>query len=260
MEMKELPINRELVGAFPYDAIVVLPYTRREREVNAKVIENNRDNNVPGPRTTHRLSHFSSRGILAGLELYREGKAPYFILPGEQKDPSTCDLEEEYLVRKGVAVEQIFTFPNRNGTAQQLDPVLALQKAGELGKVLIVSFEFHKGRVGELIKAWGINADVAEVETTHAKFQQEASQGKSHTNREQLINLPQLDSVKRAEHGIPRLLNIMDKPFGQKAPASRGAKFIMGTTITDIDKTTLVRLEKVKKYLRSFQQKLSISK
>ncbi len=62
------------------DAIVVLPYTRVKRS--------------RGAPSVYRMSHFTARGILAGLELYRQGAAPRFILPGEQRKPATSDLEQ----------------------------------------------------------------------------------------------------------------------------------------------------------------------
>jgi hypothetical protein len=241
---------KEVVGSYPYDAIVVLPYTRRERE------------NFPegsNPQSTHRLSHFSSRAVLAGWELYDQGKAPLFILPGEQKDPSTSELEHDFLLRKGVPDIDIIEYPNLNGTPEQLDPILKLQKESGLGRVLVVSFEFHKERVEELMKRWGIDGDIAEVEQTHVKYLQSLAQKndrESTVNRDTLINLPQLEPIKKAEHGIARKFMSLDKPFGRYAPFARFAKLIMGPTITDIDKLGLVRVEKARKAILEMKQKL----
>lgn len=238
---------RENGQSYPYDAIVVLPY---DMSFNSGTIRRS----PQGNRTIHKMSHFTSRAILAGLELFQEGKAPLFILPGEQKDPSTSDLERDYLVRMGVDTDRIFTAENLNGTQQQLDSIADLQKNGNLGKVLVVAFEFHKRRAGDLIGQWGINADIAEVEEMHVRFLKEQSYGRSKVDRSILINLPQLEKVKKAEHGIARRLANMDRSFGRRAPFARTAKFIMGPTITDIDRRTtkigLVRIERIKRALK----------
>ena len=236
---RETGVAPENGQIYPCDAIVVLPYDMSF-------------DSVTGSR--HKMSHFTSRAILAGLELYQDGKAPLFILPGEQKNPSTSDLERDYLIRKGIDPSNIFTADNLNGTQQQLDPIADLQKNGNLGKVLVVAFEFHKERAEDLIRQWGIKADIAEVEKTHARFLKEQSHGGSKVDRNVLINLPQLEKVKKAEHGIARRLTSVDRPFGRRAPFARTAKKIMGPTITDIDRRTsrigLVRIERIKKALR----------
>ena len=88
---------------------MVLPYTRVKRR--------------SGVDTSCRMSHFTARCVLAGLELYQHGVARRFILPGEQHAPATSDLEENYLVRRGVGPERITNLPNLNGTLQQLEPL-----------------------------------------------------------------------------------------------------------------------------------------
>lgn len=48
----------------PYAAIVVLPYTRVRRGVEAP--------------PAYRMSHFTARALLTGYELYQQGAAPVF--------------------------------------------------------------------------------------------------------------------------------------------------------------------------------------
>ncbi len=238
METRSHPPFSEVdnMSPYTYDAIVILPYTRVERGVSPREVERNNADNLQGPRTTHRMSHFTSRAVLAGWELYDQRKAPVIIIPGEEQNPATSDLEKDYLMRKGVDTDNIIDFPNLNGTQQQLDPIADLQKSGKIGKVLIVSFEFHRERVSELMKRWDIQGDIAEVEQTHVQYLQELNsranenrleQGKSVVktlaNRDRLINLPQLEPIKKAEHGIARKLMTVDKPFGRQAPFSRAA-------------------------------------
>src|SRR5439155_2450066 len=138
-----------------YDAIVVLPYTRVRR----------RSGLVP----SFRMSHFTARSVLAGLELFLQGAAPRFILPGEQRGPATSDLEVAFLVSRGVPLEHILDLPNRNGTLQQLESVARLQQQGGIERVLVVCFAFHAPRVREYIQLLGIRGDVAEVEQTHVE-------------------------------------------------------------------------------------------
>lgn len=268
------PLSEVENRVFPYDAIVILPYTRKKRDVNPADVERNNVENLPGPRTTYSMSHFTSRAVLAGRELYEQQKAPFIILPGEENNPATSDLEKDYLIKNGIDVNNIFDFPNLNGTQQQLDPIADLQKNGSIGKVLIVSFEFHKERVKELMRRWGIQGDVAEVEQTHVEYLREQNrranekrkvlgeeERKIRANRDTLVNLPALEPIKKAEHGIAIKLMKLDKPFGRKAPFSRIAKTIMGPTITDIQggkvKVGLVRIEKIRKALFEAKQKLT---
>lgn len=251
MEIESSLSTAEIKRQVPYDAIVVLPYTHRDDP------SKERQTLYRGSELTtrYRLSHFTARSVLAGWELYQQGKARLFVLPGEEKEPSTADLEKAYLVSKGVPEEDIVVFPNLNGTQQQLDPIFELQKSGELGKVLVVSFEFHKQRVSELMKIWGIEGDVAEVEETHVRFLQNLGNG-NRVDREELINLPQLDQIKKAEHGIARKMMMLDRPFGKRAPFSRIAKVLMGPTVTDIDKVGLVRIEKAREGLNRIKDAL----
>lgn len=252
---------------YPYDAVVILPYTATEREVDPSVVaaniaENKPDSQAPygnNPRQTHRLSHFTARAALAGWELYQEGQAPRIFVPGEGKNPSTGALEKAYFERKNAQAErtgtkpidpnQVVVFENLNGTQQQLDPIADLQEAGKLGKVLVVSFEFHKKRVKELLDRWKINGDIAEVEGTHERY----SGGKA--SREKLINLPQLEPIKKAENGIPRILMALDKRFGRKAPFSRTAKAVMGSTVTDLNELGLLRIKNAKRSIRKLRSK-----
>ena len=219
-------------GGSPYDAIVVLPYTRVKR--------------WPGSAPVYRMSHFTARCILAGLEVYQQGAAPRFILPGEQRGPATSDLEQSFLLRRGVPLERILDLPNRNGTLQQLEPVAHFQRRGRLGKVIVVCFAFHAERVRAYMRLLGIHADVAEVEQTHVAFLR-AHGGSARLTREALLNLPQLGPVRRAEHGISRRLLAIDRPFGRWAPMARVFKLLAGPAITDIDRgrarVGLVRLQ-----------------
>lgn len=207
-------------GGSPYDAIVVLPYTRVKRS--------------HGSPSVYRMSHFTARCVLASLELYQQGAAPRVILPGEQRRPATSDLEQRFLLRRGVQLERILNLPNRNGTLQQLEPVVRLQRQGRLGKVVVVCFAFHVPRVRAYMRLLGICGDVAEVEQTHVAFLRARSQS-ARANRQELLNLPQLRPVRRAEHGISRMLLTIDRPFGRWAPATRLFKLLAGPTITDIE-------------------------
>ncbi len=208
-------------GGFPYDAIVVLPYTRVKRS--------------RGSTSVYRMSHFTARCVLAGLELYQQGAAPRFILPGEQRRPATSDLEQSFLLRRGARRERILNLPNRNGTLQQLEPVVRLQGQGRLGKVVVVCFAFHAERVCAYMRLLGMRGDVAEVEQTHVAFLRARSPA-ARANREELLNLPQLRPVRRAEHGVSRRLVAIDRPFGRWAPATRLFKLLAGPAITDIER------------------------
>src|SRR5918911_1785151 len=156
------------------DAIVVLPYTRVKRR--------------SGSAPVYRMSHFTARCVLAGLELYQQGAAPRFILPGEQRGPATSDLERSFLLRRGVPLERILDLPNRNGTLQQLEPVARLQRQGRLGRVIVVCFAFHAERVRAYLRLLRVHGDVAEVEQTHAAFLR-ARTPTARVNREELVGL-----------------------------------------------------------------------
>lgn len=241
METKEGPpthLETEKPFMYPYEAIMVLPYTRVERKGGG-----------------YRMSHFTSRAISAGWELYQQGKAPLFILPGEFKNPATSDLEKDYLIKKGVSPENIIDFPNLNDTFAQLKLIAALQRRGELDKVLVVAFEFHQERVREWMRRLKIEGDVAEVEETHEKWLQERSGGRSRVNREQLINLPQFEFVKRAER-VARTLMVLDKPFGEVAPLTRVVNFLRGPTITDINQLSLAHIEKIRQVLKEMRHRV----
>jgi hypothetical protein len=181
------------------------------------------------------MSHFTARCVLAGLELYEQGMAERFVLPGEQRAPATSDLERAYLLRRGVASERIATFSGLNGTLQQLEPVARLQRQGRLGAVAVVCFAFHTERVREYVRLLKIRGYLAEVERTHAEFLRTHA-GAVRVNRDELLGLPQLGPVRRAERGISHKLLALDRPFGRWCPATRFFKLIAGPTITDIER------------------------
>jgi hypothetical protein len=200
-----------------YDAIVVLPYTRVRRRCGQV-----------------RMSHFTARCILAGLELYVQGAAERFVLPGEQRAPATSDLERQFLESRGVPAGNIADYPNLNGTLQQLEPVANLQRYGELSSVVVVCFAFHALRVLEYMRMLPVHGDLAEVERTHAAYLRDSA-GARRVNREELLSLPQLAELNRAELGISHLVLRLDRPFGRRAPLTRLLKLLAGPTITDID-------------------------
>lgn len=239
--------EKELDKTYPYDAIVVLPYTRVKRT------------GAIAPKDFYRRSHFTTRAISVGWELYQQNMAPLFILPGEQKNPATSDLEREFLIKKGVAPENIIDFPNLNGTAKQLKPIADLQDEGKIGKVLIVSFESHQKRVQQHMELFDINGDIAEVERTHVDALRARGKG-SKASREKLINMPQLKKIKKVER-IARKIVALDRPFGRRAPVSRLYKFITGPTITDIKQGKLelglVRIEAIREALNKMRRKLA---
>jgi hypothetical protein len=215
-----------------YDAIVVLPYTRVRRQ--------------PGAASPYRMSHFTARCLLAGLELYEQGVARRFILPGEQRLPATSDLEREFLLRRGVAPDCVLDFANLNGTLQQLEPAAALQQRGCIRDVVVVCFAFHVWRVRQYMRLLRVRGDVAEVEDTHATFLR-LHRRAVRVERDELVNLPQLKPFRRAELGISRALLLIDCLFGRLAPASRLFKFVVGPTLTDIEhgrpRMSLARIE-----------------
>jgi hypothetical protein len=202
------------------------------------------------------MSHFTARCLLAGFELYQQGAASRFILPGEQHRPATSDLEQSFLLRRGVPLERILDLPNLNGTLEQLEPVARLQRQGRVGKVVVVCFAFHVERVRAYMRRLGIHGDVAEVEQTHVAFLR-AHGGSARLTREALLNLPQLGPVRRAEHGLSRRLLAIDRPFGRWAPASRLFKLLAGPTITDIERgrarVGLVRLEAAHEFVGALE-------
>jgi uncharacterized SAM-binding protein YcdF (DUF218 family) len=181
------------------------------------------------------MSHFTARCVLAGLELYQQGAAPRLILPGEGRGPATSDLEQNFLLSRGVAPERLLNLPNRNGTLQQLEPVARLQRQSQVTNVVVVCFAFHARRVREYMRQLGIRGDLAEVEHTHAAFLR-LSAGATRVNRDELVNLPQLGPIRRAEQGLSRMLLRIDRPFGRWAPATRLFKLLAGPTLTDIER------------------------
>jgi uncharacterized SAM-binding protein YcdF (DUF218 family) len=195
------------------------------------------------------MSHFTARGVLAGLELYQQGAAPRFILPGEQHRPSTSDLERAFLLRRGVPPERILALPDLDGTLQQLEPVARLQRQGRLGRVVVLAFAFHCRRVERYMRLLGVAGEVAEVERTHAEF----LHGRARVTRADLVGLPQLEPIRRAERGISGLLLALDRPFGRWAPASRLYKLLTGPAITDLDhgrpRLALARVEAVRSFI-----------
>ena len=229
------PAGIETLSDPDRDAIVVLPYTRVMRR------------GAPAP--SFRMSHFTARCVLAGLELYQEGLAARFVLPGEQRRPATSELERAYLLSRGVPSERILTFSGLNGTLEQLECVAGLQGTARLGAVVIVCFHFHAERVREYLRLLGIRGYLAEVERTHAEFLRNQA-GAVRVDRDQLIRLPQLGPVMGAERGISYRLLRIDRPFGRLAPASRLFKLVAGPTITDIERGRarigLARVEAVK--------------
>jgi hypothetical protein len=216
-------------------AIVVLPYTRVRRRTSG------------APR--YRMSHYTARSVLAGLELYRQGVADRFVLPGEQRRPATSDLEVCFLVRQGIALERILNLPDLNGTLQQLEAIGRLQHTGVIGSVVVVSFAFHAPRVRAYLRLLAIDGAVAEVEQTHVAFLH-ARSSRARADRGVLVGLPQLAEVWRAERGISRILLDIDRPFGRRAPATRLFKALAGPTVTDIDhgraRVGLVRIEQLR--------------
>jgi DUF218 domain len=181
------------------------------------------------------MSHFTARCVLAGLELYQQGVATRFILPGEQRAPATSDLEQAFLVRHGIGQDRIVNLPNLNGTLEQLESVARLQRQCRLKDFVVVSFAFHAERVRNYMRVLAIHGEVAEVEKTHADFLRVYA-GALRVNEQELLNLPQLVAVMDAERGISRALLRIDQPFGAAAPATRLFKLLAGPTITDIDR------------------------
>ena len=204
-----------------FDAIVVLPYTRVKRR--------------SGVTPPYRMSHFTARCVLAGLELYQQGVATRFILPGEQRAPATSDLEQDFLARRGVGPERMVNLPNLNGTLDQLEPIARLQRQGSVKQVLVVCFAFHAERVREYMRLLGIRGEVAEVEHTHAEFLRVHARA-VRIDAQELVNLPQLRRVIDAERAISRALLRIERPFGVRAPATRLFKLLAGPTITDIER------------------------
>ena len=216
------------------DAIVVLPYTRVRRSSGREV---------------YRMSHFTARCILAGLELYRQGVAARFILPGEQRAPATSDLEQAYLVRRGVGNDSVVNLPNLNGTLEQLEAVAQLQQRGKLGTVVVLCFAFHANRVRSYMCLLKIRGEQVDVEHVHAEFLRNYA-GAVRIDEQELLNLPQLSPVVAAERKISGALLRVDRPFGYRSPMTRLFKWLAGPTITDIERgqarVGLVRLEIVR--------------
>ncbi len=197
------------------------------------------------------MSHYTARCVLAGLELYRQGVATRFVLPGEQRRPATSDLEAHFLLRQGIAPERILSLPNLNGTLQQLEMVSRLQRTGIIGSVVVVSFAFHAPRVLAYLHLLEMDAELAEVEQTHVAFLH-ARSSQARVDRAVLLGLPQLARVWQAEQGISRTLLDVDRPFGRRAPATRLFKALAGPTVTDIDhgqaRVGLARIERLREW------------
>lgn len=210
--------------------LLILPYTRRDLG-NKKF----------------RLSYFSQLATETGLLLWRANQVKSFLLPGEQRNPSTCDLETDYLVQNGVPNSKISCFPNVNGTLQQLEPIAKLQKQKKIGSISILAFHFHIPRTKHLIKVLRIDAEILEVEETYLKLKYpNKTPEQLQKQRLKMLAAPFMQRAIRAETGIVRYLFLLDKPFGTLFPISRLSKLLMGPSITDKDKIGLVRLEKIK--------------
>jgi hypothetical protein len=197
------------------------------------------------------MSHFTARSVLAGLELYRQGIADRFVLPGEQHGPATSDLEARFLRRQAVAPARILSLRGLDGTLQQLEAVRNLQRSGAVGGVVVVSFAFHAPRVLAYMRLLAISGEIAEVEQTHVAFLR-ARSARTRVDRTVLVSLPQLAEVRRAEQGISRTLLDLDRPFGRWAPATRLFKALAGATVTDIDhgraRIGLARVERLREW------------
>jgi hypothetical protein len=198
------------------------------------------------------MSHFTARCVLAGFELYQQGLATRFILPGEQHAPATSDLEQAYLIRRGVGAERIVNLPNLNGTLEQLEAVARVQQEGKLGTVVVLCFAFHAKRVRSYMRLLGLRGEQATVEHVHAEFLRNYA-GAVRVNDQELLNLPQLAKVAAAEHRISGTLLRIDRPFGARAPTTRLFKLLAGPTITDIERgqarVGLMRLEIIRRLI-----------
>lgn len=64
--------------------------------------------------------------------------------------------------------------------------------------------------------------------------------------RDVLVNLPQVQEIAKAERGVPQLLSWLDAPLGRILPFARTAKFVLGSTITDIDQVGRPKLHMTK--------------
>lgn len=182
--------------------------------------------------------------------MWRAQKVKKFLLPGEQKNPSTAELERDYLLKNGVQEELMDIFTNRNGTVQQLEPIARMQREKRLGRINVLAFAFHIPRTQELIKALQLNANVLEVEETYIKLRYpQKTKEQLETERYKLINAPFMKKVEKSEQGIVKLVALCDRPFGTLFPLSRLFKLILGPTITDRDYIGLVRIEQIKRIL-----------
>ena len=95
-----------------FDPTIVLPYPRVKRR--------------SGATPSDRLSRFTARSVLAGLELDKPRPGHAFHPAAERCAPATSDLAQAFLVRRGVEPERIVNLLNVNGT---LDNVGQLKRA-----------------------------------------------------------------------------------------------------------------------------------
>jgi len=214
----------EVAQSYPFNALVVLPYTSRQNTSRQK---------------QKAMTYYTDLALSAGLIALRvRHQAPRIILPGEYENPSTGDIEKESLIKRGVNPEMVEVIPNCNSTLEQLRVIAKKINSGQLEKVGIVCFSFHQRRVREFLKGLGIasTCHIVEVEQVLSDFIKEKTRGESSITKEDFIKTPTSWQIKLIE----TLLFLISKTdrvlFQSRFPLTQYLKTKIGLNITDYEK------------------------
>lgn len=194
--MEKSPEHREQASSKPFEAIVVMPYGSAER-IRGKKSEID-------PKFG--MSYETKMATLAALEAYENGAADKIILLGEQtygkENRSTDEFMKEFLLSKGVPETDIVSYAGLNSTFEQIEK---LSEQENENKYLIVSLDFHKGRVKSLAESEGVDAEYESAE--------ELLEQRSEHYKQVIANWQHTDEMKkhiRDENIIYKPLSALD--------------------------------------------------
>jgi|GEM_PF-1469664 len=142
--------EREFFESIPdVDAVVVLA-----GEIERKTA------NVGGREEVRFVPDIESKmRSLGALELYRHGKIKKIIIPGgvgkekfDEATPSISETMRDYLVARGVPIEDIIIESESVNTKDNLEQIMPILEKNEIKKFLLETNEYHMGRSKDLLK------------------------------------------------------------------------------------------------------------
>lgn len=157
-EIVQAPQLPEVLGK-RYEYLVIDPYA-----LNLK---------GEGPnRGDARLSFYSAFIVNVAREIYRRGKIWNIVLFSDasfgEKRLSTGKLMQEFLVGAGIKRNRIILFgnPELNQTSTQVELLSKLMQDDDNsdGEVLYLSWDYHRERIANHAKGFGVNAKVVSAE------------------------------------------------------------------------------------------------